>query len=80
MADQKPEIPEGYLGPQEKFKQLGLSTMTHPDPEITARDNHLEIKIQAKMHVRFTHLVIIGFWHVNQIMDDSFFHLGEDVL
>ena len=58
MADQKPEIPEGYLGPQEKFKQLGLSTMTHPDPEITARDNHLEIKIQAKTHVRFTHQLV----------------------
>jgi hypothetical protein len=35
MADQKPELPEGYIGPQDKFEELGLSTMTHSDPEIT---------------------------------------------
>jgi hypothetical protein len=58
MADQKPELPEGYIGPQDKFEELGLSTMTHSDPEITARDNHIEIKIKAKTHVKFTHQLI----------------------
>jgi len=58
MAEQKPELPEGYLGPQEKFAELGLNTMTHPDPEFTARDNHIEIKIQAKTHVKFTHQLV----------------------
>lgn len=52
--DKKPELPEGYLGPQEKFAELGLETLSHPEPEITARDNHLEIKIKAKTHVKFT--------------------------
>lgn len=58
MADKKPELPEGYLGAQEKWKEMNLHTMSHPDPEITARDNHLLIKIEAKSHIKFTHQLI----------------------
>lgn len=58
MAAKKPEIEEGYLGPQANFKELGLVPLSHPDPEVTVRDNHLEIKIQAKNHIKFTHQLI----------------------
>ncbi|XP_052102018.1 uncharacterized protein LOC127735761 isoform X1 [Mytilus californianus] len=59
MAGRKPEIPEGYLGPQEKWNELGLKSMTHPNPEIIARDNHLKIEIGSSMtHIKFTYQLI----------------------
>ncbi|XP_041369562.1 hillarin-like [Gigantopelta aegis] len=53
MAD-KPTLPHGYLGPQPKFAQLGLSTMSHNNPEINVNDNELEIKLQTTQPLKVT--------------------------
>ena len=50
---------EGYLGPQERFSELGLSVLSHDHPEITARENHLEIKLKARNHVKITHQLVM---------------------
>lgn len=55
---QKPDLPLGYLGPQAKFSELGLSTFSHAEPEIRINDNQLEIKIKCKDPVKVTHQLI----------------------
>lgn len=40
MAD-RPEIQKGYLGPQSKFAEFGLSAVSHPDPEINIDANQV---------------------------------------
>lgn len=54
-CDPQPEMPEGYLGPQERFNELGLSVQSHTDPVITARDNHYEIKMKHRGPIKVTH-------------------------
>lgn len=41
----KPELPRGYLGPQPKFSEFKLSTLSHNDPEITADSNEVGFPI-----------------------------------
>ena len=53
MSD-KPFLPPGYLGAQQKFAQLGLSTMSHNNPEITTEENDLEIKLQTTQPLKVT--------------------------
>ncbi|GAB1603989.1 hypothetical protein Ahia01_000680200 [Argonauta hians] len=53
MAE-KPELPYGYLGAQEKFGEFGLSTQNYAEPEITIQDNELEIKLKASKPVKVT--------------------------
>ena len=50
----KPELPFGYLGPQEKFTEFGLGTQSHTDPEIVAQDNQLEITLKMTNPVKVT--------------------------
>ena len=52
-------MPEGYLGPQDRFNELGLSVLSHDNPEITARENHLEIRIKANIKVKVTHQLVM---------------------
>ena len=58
MEARRPKIQEGYLGPQTNWKQLGLVAESHPEPEITTKNNHLEVKIQTKSPTKFTHTLI----------------------
>lgn len=51
---EKPELPYGYLGAQEKFAEFGLATQNFTEPEITAQDNQLEIKLRASKPVKVT--------------------------
>lgn len=37
----KPELPRGYLGAQPKFGDVGLSTLSHDNPEITLDTNEV---------------------------------------
>lgn len=55
---QKPDLPVGYLGPQPKFAELGLSPLSHTEPEIRTNDNQLEIKIKCKENLKVTHQLI----------------------
>lgn len=50
----KPDLPRGYLGAQPKFAEVGLSTLSHNDPEITLDTNEVEIKFRAKNPVKVT--------------------------
>jgi len=52
MADERPEILEGYLGPQEGFAEMGLSTKSHRDFEIETNDNKLEIRMTSKIPLK----------------------------
>lgn len=50
----KPELPHGYLGPQPKFAEFGLSTIDHKEPEITSKTNQIEVKIQLSKPTKLT--------------------------
>lgn len=50
----KPDLPRGYLGAQPKFNDVGLSTLSHNDPEITLDTNEVEIKFRTKNPVKVT--------------------------
>ncbi|CAC5417837.1 unnamed protein product [Mytilus coruscus] len=50
----KPELPRGYLGAQPKFGDVGLSTLSHDNPEITLDTNEVEIKFRTKYPVKVT--------------------------
>ncbi|XP_060078585.1 uncharacterized protein LOC132558077 [Ylistrum balloti] len=54
----KPDLPEGYLGAQGSFGDLGLSVSSHSDPCITIRENHLDISFNCSTPVKFTHQLI----------------------
>lgn len=56
--DRRPKIQDGYLGPQTNWEQLGLVAVSHPEPEITTKNNHLVVKIQTKKPTKFTHTLI----------------------
>lgn len=50
----KPELQKGYLGPQSKFAEFGLSTASHQDPEINIDSNQLEVKIRFSKPTKVT--------------------------
>lgn len=47
-----PDLPHGYLGAQPKFKEFGLTTLSHADPVISSPGNDLEVKIGFKEPVK----------------------------
>ncbi|XP_071089876.1 uncharacterized protein [Haliotis cracherodii] len=51
---QRPNLPKGYLGPQQKFQPYCLSTLSHNNPEIELEDNELVIKIKAGQPTKVT--------------------------
>jgi len=53
-----PDLPPGYLGPQPRFSELGLSTFSHTENEIRTNDNQMEIKFKYKDQVKVTHQLI----------------------
>lgn len=50
----RPDLPNGYLGPQSKWSEWGLSTVTHGSPDITSNTSTLEIKIRAPKPMKVT--------------------------
>jgi hypothetical protein len=44
----KPDLPRGYLGAQPKFTDVGLSTLSHNDPEITLDTNEVSLILRCK--------------------------------
>ncbi|XP_064602830.1 uncharacterized protein LOC135468479 [Liolophura sinensis] len=55
MADAPvPDLPNGYLGAQPKFKEYGLSVMSHSDPVIRLQGNEVEVKIGYSDAVKTT--------------------------
>ncbi|XP_052773696.1 uncharacterized protein LOC128212336 [Mya arenaria] len=53
-----PELPVGFLGVQPKFEELGLSALSHIEPEIRTNDNQIEIKLKCKEPLKVTHQLI----------------------
>lgn len=49
-----PEMSHGYLGPQPKFEEFGLSAVSHPNPEISSDTNQLEIQIKFSKPTKMT--------------------------
>ena len=43
----RPDLPQGYLGPQSKWNEWGMSTVSHNSPEIRTGSNKVEIKIKT---------------------------------
>lgn len=43
MAVQLPKLTEGYLGPQAKFEEYGMTTLSHPEPVIYMTDDQEEV-------------------------------------
>ena len=54
----RPDLPKGYLGPQPKFSELGLSMFSHVEPDFSIDKNSLEIKIKFTDKVKVTHQLI----------------------
>ncbi|XP_050399570.1 hillarin isoform X2 [Patella vulgata] len=49
-----PKLPPGYLGPQSKFTEFGLSTASHHDPIIHLDTNTVTIQIRSEAPLRVT--------------------------
>lgn len=59
MAEQRPELPEGYLGSQGKFVELGMSTLSHPNSEFAlATENEVEIKFKTPKPVKVNIIIL----------------------
>lgn len=50
----RPELPHGYMGPQSKFSEWRMSTVSHNSPEITTNTSPLEIKIRTPKPMKVT--------------------------
>ncbi|XP_045189478.1 uncharacterized protein LOC123546900 [Mercenaria mercenaria] len=50
----RPDLQKGYLGPQSKFEEFGLSTVTHQDPEINIDSNQVEVQIRVSKPTKVT--------------------------
>ncbi|XP_059154200.1 kyphoscoliosis peptidase-like [Physella acuta] len=55
---ERPVLQNGYLGAQPLFKEIGLSTKTHPEPEFETGENEFVIKFKASQPVKITSKVI----------------------
>lgn len=54
-AEGRPEVPDGYLGQQPKFADVGLELVSHPEAEFAiATDNEVEIKIRSPVPLKST--------------------------
>ncbi|KAL4232089.1 hypothetical protein ACF0H5_009665 [Mactra antiquata] len=51
---QRPELQKGFLGPQPKFAESGLTAVSHKDAEINLDGNKVEVKIQFSKAVKVT--------------------------
>ncbi|KAL8579136.1 hypothetical protein ACOMHN_036075 [Nucella lapillus] len=47
-----PKLPPGYLGPQPRFSEFGMTTVSHPDPVIHLDCNELTVVLQSKQPMR----------------------------
>ncbi|KAK7110914.1 uncharacterized protein [Littorina saxatilis] len=55
MAQERPELPDGYLGEQPKFSDLQLECISHKNPEFElSQDNEVEIKFRAPKSIKTT--------------------------
>ncbi|XP_076466425.1 uncharacterized protein LOC143297815 [Babylonia areolata] len=50
----RPELPHGYLGPQGKWQEWGLSTVSHNSPEIRTDSHDLNIDIKTSQSMKIT--------------------------
>ncbi|KAL8580848.1 hypothetical protein ACOMHN_017352 [Nucella lapillus] len=50
----RPELPQGYLGAQGRWKEWGLGTVSHNSPEINTDTNHLEIQVKTCQPMKVT--------------------------
>ncbi|CAL1532404.1 unnamed protein product [Lymnaea stagnalis] len=55
---ERPTLQNGYLGAQPLFKEIGLSTKTHPEPEFETSENEFVIKLKASQPVKITSKVV----------------------
>ena len=49
-----PKLPPGYLGPQPKFSEYGLNTLSHHDPVVHLERNCLEVQFATAQEMRVT--------------------------
>lgn len=49
-----PKLPHGYLGPQPKFNEFGLNTLSHHDSVIHLETNSVEIQFATAQEMRVT--------------------------
>ncbi|ESO90299.1 hypothetical protein LOTGIDRAFT_233820 [Lottia gigantea] len=54
MSSKKPTLENGYLGAQDEMKEVGLTPLTHKEPEFDISDNELEIKFSVSDPVKVT--------------------------
>lgn len=50
----RPEFQKGYLGPQPRFGEFGLSAVSHTDPEINIDGNQLEVRVRVSKPTKMT--------------------------
>lgn len=67
QSEGRPELPEGYLGQQPKFAELGLELVSHQAAEFTIpNDNELEIKFRCPQPIKTTsNLIQVSFFETS---------------
>lgn len=69
----RPELPHGYLGPQGKFSEWGLSTLSHASPEVRSDSNVVEIKLHTNKPMKVRNDMIGGRERVNAESEEECF-------
>lgn len=54
MANERPEVPMGYLGQQPKFGELSMRTLSHENPEFAVDNNEVEVQFKTPKPVKVT--------------------------
>lgn len=63
-----PDLPISFLGEQQGFRDMGLSTVSHPDPFLQLNSNELTIVLHSTQSLRVTSQL---FYVVNDIDEDQ---------
>ncbi|KAL8579133.1 hypothetical protein ACOMHN_036072 [Nucella lapillus] len=50
----RPTLPQGYMGPQGKFHEWGMATVSHNSPEIQTNTNPLTVRFRTTKPVKVT--------------------------
>ena len=74
MAEQKPTLPNGFIGAQPRFSELKLKTDSHKSSQIKVHGQNTEwIKIKTEDPVKVGYLLYIDFFVMTFVLFFFFF-------
>ena len=75
-----PTLPQGFLGPQAAFKNIGLSEISHKDPYIKVDQSELEIEFGMTKPLRMTSQLMFVHGDRDRDMSEYILHQVRNAL